>query len=302
MSNTEQSPVVWTPDQDTLTRSRMGQFKAWLEQQGFGPFDDYHALHQWSITELDTFWQKVWDYCGLVCETPAKQVFGNREMPGAEWFPGMKLNFAANLLRLADGDHADREAVVAYCETRPALRKTYAELKADAGALEAFLRSKGIAKGDRVAGVVTNGYEALVGMLAATSLGAIWSSASPDFGIGAINDRFGQIEPSALIVVNGYGYGGKVFARQDDFAELIAGLPSLKVVVSIAQLPDEAPIPGELVTTWDEALKAGEGEAPSFTPVDPDHPVYILYSSAPPANPSASCTVLPACWLTTPRN
>lgn len=285
MSNTEQSPVVWTPDQDTLTRSRMGQFKAWLEQQGFGPFDDYHALHQWSITELDTFWQKVWDYCGLVCETPAKRVLGNREMPGAEWFPGMKLNFAANLLRLADGDHADREAVVAYCETRPAQRKTYAELKADAGALEAFLRSKGITKGDRVAGVVTNGYEALVGMLAATSLGAIWSSASPDFGIGAINDRFGQIEPSALIVVNGYGYGGKVFARQDDFAELIAGLPSLKVVVSIAQLPDEAPIPGELVTTWDDALKVGEGQAPSFTPVDPDHPVYILYSSGTTGKP-----------------
>src|SRR5690554_7567518 len=96
-------------------------------------------------------------------------------MPGAEWFPGMKLNFAANLLRLSDGDHADKEAVVAYCETRPVLRKTYAELKADTGALEAFLRSKGIQKGDRVAGVVTNGYEALVGMLAATSLGAIWS-------------------------------------------------------------------------------------------------------------------------------
>src|SRR5690606_41221097 len=125
MSNTEQSQVVWTPTEATLTQSRMGQFKTWLEQQGFGPFADYHALHQWSITELDTFWQKVWDYCGLVCEVPAKRVLGHREMPGAEWFPGMKLNFAANLLRLADGDHADKEAVAAYCETRPALRKTY---------------------------------------------------------------------------------------------------------------------------------------------------------------------------------
>src|SRR5690554_6396056 len=285
MSNTEQSPVVWTPDQDTLTDSRMGQFKIWLEQQGFGPFAGYHARHQWSITELETFWQKVWDYCGLVCETPDKRVLGNREMPGAEWFPGMKLNFAANLMRLADGDHAEKEAMVAYCETRPVLRTTYAKLRAYTGALEAFLRSKGIQKGDRVAGVVTNGYEALVGMLAATSLGAIWSSASPDFGIGAINDRFGQIEPSALFVVNGYGYGGKMFARQDDFAELIAGLPSLKTVVSIAQLPAEAPIPGELVNTWDDALKAGEGQAPSFTPVDPDHPVYILYSSGTTGKP-----------------
>ncbi len=110
MSNEEQSPVVWSPSEDTLANSRMGQFKAWLEQQGFGPFADYHALHQWSIDELETFWQKVWDYCGLVCDTPAERVLGKREMPGAEWFPGMKLNFAANLLRLADGEHADREA------------------------------------------------------------------------------------------------------------------------------------------------------------------------------------------------
>jgi len=122
-------------------------------------------------------------------------------------------------------------------------------------------------------------------MVAATSLGAIWSSASPDFGVGAILDRFSQIEPTALIAVNGYGYGGKVFARQDDFAELIAGLPSLKCVVSVAQLPDQAPIAGELVTTWENALAAGEGTAPSFTPLPPDHPVYILYSSGTTGQP-----------------
>ena len=285
MNTTEQSPIVWTPSEHTIRHSRMGQFKAWLEQQGFGPFADYHALHQWSITELDTFWQKVWDHCGLVCDTPADAVLGKREMPGAEWFPGMTLNFAENLLRQAEGEQADSEAVVAVCETRPTLRKTYAELKADVGALEAFLRGKGIAKDDRVAGVVTNGYEALVGMLAATSMGAVWSSASPDFGVGAIQDRFGQIEPAALVVVNGYGYGGKTFARQQDFAELIASLPSLKTVVSIPQLPEEPPIAGDRVTTWDLALTAGAGQAPSFTPVGPDQPVYILYSSGTTGQP-----------------
>lgn len=285
MSVTEQSPIVWSPSEDVLTSTRMGRFKAWLEGHGYGPFADYHALHQWSVEDLETFWAKVWDYCGLVCDTPATKVLGKRDMPGAEWFPGMKLNFAANLLRLAEGDHASQEAVVAYCETRPVLRRTYGELKSDVGALEAFLRSKGIKKGDRVAGVVTNGYEALAGMLAATSLGAIWSSASPDFGVGAILDRFGQIEPSALIVVNGYGYGGKVLARQDDFVELIAGLPTLNCVVSVQQLPDAAPIFGDLVTTWDQAIAFGAGQAPSFTPVDPDHPVYILYSSGTTGKP-----------------
>jgi acetoacetyl-CoA synthetase len=262
----------------------MGRFRTWLEDQDYGPFADYHALHQWSIDNLETFWNSVWNYCGLVWDTPATSVLGKRDMPGAEWFPGMKMNFAANLLRLAD-DHGEREAVVSYCETRPVLRRTYAELKSDAGALEAFLRSKGIKQGDRIAGVVTNGYEALVGMLATTSLGAIWSSASPDFGVGAILDRFGQIEPAALIVVNGYGYGGKVFARQNDFAGLVEGLPTVKTVVSVQQLPGEAPIPGNLVTTWDDALAFGEGQTLSYTPLPPDHPVYILYSSGTTGKP-----------------
>jgi acetoacetyl-CoA synthetase len=263
----------------------MGRFQHWLEQQGLGPFADYHALHQWSIDHLETFWQKIWDFCGLVCDTPADRVLGKRAMPGAEWFPGMKLNFAANQLRLADGDHAQREAVVAYCETRPVLRRTYAQLKADTGALEAFLREQGIKQGDRVAGVVTNGYEAIVGMLAATSLGAIWSSASPDFGVGAILDRFGQIEPAALIVVNGYGYGGKVFPRQKDFAELIEGLPTLRCVVSVEQLPGEPAIAGDKITHWDDALAQGKGNAPSFTPLPPNHPVYILFSSGTTGKP-----------------
>lgn len=285
MSTKEQSPVVWTPSQETLEQSRMARFQASLEQQGYGPFADYHALHRWSIEHLDTFWQQVWDWCGLVCDTPADKVLGRRDMPGAQWFPGMKLNFAANLLRMAEGDHVDSEAVVAHCETRPVLRRSYRQLKGDVGALEAFLRSQGVQQGDRVAGIVTNGYEAIVGMLASTSMGAIWSSASPDFGVGAIHDRFGQIEPAALITVNGYGYGGKVFPRQTEFAELVAQLPSLKCVVSIPQLPDEEPLTGDKVTTWDEALASGEGQAPSFTPLPPDHPVYILYSSGTTGKP-----------------
>ena len=285
MSNTEQSSVVWSPSKETLTHSQMGRFKSWLEQQGFGPFSDYHQLHQWSIDQLEPFWQCVWNYCGLVSETPAQRVLGDRQMPGAQWFPGMRLNFAANLLRQADDAQADQEAIVAYCETRPVLRRTYRELKADVGALEAFLRQQGIDQGDRVAGVVTNGYEAMVGMLAATSIGAIWSSASPDFGVGAILDRFSQIEPTALIAVNGYGYGGKVFPRQDAFAELINGLPSLRCVVSVEQLPGERQIPGVKVTDWNNALLQGAGQEPSFTPLPPDHPVYILYSSGTTGKP-----------------
>jgi acetoacetyl-CoA synthetase len=287
MGTEQQAPAVWTPSAETVRDSLMGRYIDWLNERGHGPFtqDDYHALHRWSITELETFWQSVWDFCELRCHTPAERVLSDRRMPGAKWFPGMTLNFAANLLRAAEGEHADSEAVVALCETRDVLRRSYAELRADVGALEAFLRARGIEAGDRVAGVVTNGYEALVGMLAATSMGAVWSSASPDFGIGAVLDRFGQIEPAALIVVNGYGYGGKVFPRQQDFAELIAGLASLRCVISVPQLPDQPPVAGPLVTPWKDALAEGAGTAPSFTSLPPDHPVYILYSSGTTGKP-----------------
>ncbi len=281
----ESAPVLWSPSDDILKNCRMAKFQQWLEAQGHGPFSDYHQLHQWSVDNLETFWQAVWDFCGLVADTPAERVLGSRAMPSAEWFPGMKLNFAGNLLRLAETDQADQEAVVARCETREVLRRSYRELKADVGALEAFLGSQGIVRGDRVAGIVTNGYEALVGMLATTSLGAVWSSASPDFGVGAILDRFGQIEPAALIAVNGYGYGGKVFTRQEDFAEVVSGLPTLKTVVSVAQLPDQPHLGGDLVTPWEDALAGSAGQAPSYTPLPADQPVYILYSSGTTGKP-----------------
>ncbi|MEX0731490.1 MAG: acetoacetate--CoA ligase [Aquisalimonadaceae bacterium] len=285
MTGEQDAPVVWTPDTTALRHSRMADYMRWLAERGHGPFADYHALHAWSVSELETFWQTVWEYCGLRHDAPPERILSGHAMPGARWFPGMKVNFAANLLRAAEGEDADQEAVVAVCETRDVLRRSYRELRADAGALEAFLRARGIATGDRVAGIVTNGYEALVGMLAASSLGAVWSSASPDFGVEAILDRFSQIAPTALITVNGYGYGGKTFSRQTDFAGLVNRLESLRCVVSIRQLPDQAHLHGELVTPWDDALAEGAGQAPSFTPLPPDHPVYILYSSGTTGKP-----------------
>ena len=195
------NPVVWQPGKYLSEKCKLAQFRRYLATTGYGPFYDYQSLHHWSVSEPQAFWRAVWDFCGLTSVEPASVVLGNNTMPGAQWFPDMTLNFARNLLRLTEGEQANNEAVVAYCETRPVLRRTYAQLKADVGALEAYFKSQGVVKGDRVAAIVTNGYEALVAMLATTSMGAIFSSASPDFGVGAILDRFSQIEPAMLVVL-----------------------------------------------------------------------------------------------------
>ncbi len=282
---TDSNPVLWKPGKEQQERSQMARYQRWLEQQGAGPFPDYAALHAWSVNELEAFWRSVWDYAGLHAETPPARMLEGMEMPGARWLPGARLNFARNLLKHAlDGD-AEREAVVAYAEGRPTLRRSYRELLEDVGALESFLRSVGLEAGDRVAGLVCNSYETLVAMLATTSLGAVWSSASPDFGTEATLDRFGQIEPKVLIAVNGYGYGGKTFERREQIELLSSRLPGLAHTVVIPHLA-ESPLPeGQAFTSWDAALETGRGEAPSFTPLPADHPVYILYSSGTTGKP-----------------
>ncbi|MCC5859166.1 MAG: acetoacetate--CoA ligase [Ectothiorhodospiraceae bacterium] len=282
---TDNSPVLWKPGKRELEDSRLAHYLRWLEKQGHGPFADYHALHAWSINDLEQFWQTVWDYCDLQADTPPRAMLGERDMPGARWLPGARLNFARNLLRPVLEGEPDREAVVAYAEGRPTVRRSRAQLLADVGALEAYLRSRGVEPGDRVAGLVSNNYEALVAMLATTSLGAVWSSASPDFGTRATLDRFGQIEPKILIAVNGYGYGGKRFQRHAQVLELTEQLPGLAQTIVIRQL-DEAPMPeGGKLISWDEALDRGQGAQPSFTPLPADHPVYILYSSGTTGKP-----------------
>ncbi|WMC11607.1 acetoacetate--CoA ligase [Oceanimonas pelagia] len=282
MTNNE---VLWTPTPALREHSHMARYINWLESRGLGGFAGYDALHAWSVREPEAFWQSVWDFCGLHCHTPASRVLGRRDMPGAEWFPGMRMNFAANLLRHGTGPLADHDAVVCHGESGAPARYSFARLYRDVGALEAWLRAQGVQSGDRVAGVVTHGYEALVAMLAATSMGAVWSSASPDFGAEAIIDRFGQISPSVLVLVNGYRYGGRDYDRREEFARVVQGLPGLRAVLSVPVLPGLGEQAGPAVTCWSRALAEGRGQAPSFTPLPADHPVYILFSSGTTGKP-----------------
>ncbi len=272
-------PVVRAPSDDEIEHTRMAQYRRWLEQRGHGPFRDYQALHRWSVESLETFWESVWEYTGVVAHTPYENVLARREMPGAEWFPGARLNFAENLLREAIHGDADKVAITAVSETRQRTQLTYGELLAAVAALQAFLADQGVGRGDRVAAIVGNTPEAIIGMLATTGLGAIWSSASPDFGVNGIHDRFGQIEPTVLITMNGYGYGGKTFSRLEEVEALRQRMPSVRRVVMTAALPD-ATLPGsEAIVSWDAALAQGRGRDPVFEPLPFDHPIYILYSS-----------------------
>lgn len=251
----------------------------WLEEQGHGPFADYAALHAWSVAHLDDFWASIWRYTGVLADAPYSSVLGRRTMPGAQWFPGSKLNFAKNLLREALQGDPDKVAIRAYSDARSVRQLTYGELLARVSAFQKFLIDTGVEQGDRVAAVIGHGPEAIIAMLATTSLGAIWSSASPDFGVNGIFDRFGQIGPKVLIAVNGYVYGDRTFSRIEEAVALKEKMPSLQKVVVVEQL-DTVSLPSDdAYIGWDAAMAAGEGHTVTFAAVPFDHPVFILYSS-----------------------
>jgi len=271
------STIVHQPGSRALTRSNMARYRDWLQASGVPSLPDYAALHAWSVADIERFWRSIWEYTGLISAGAPGPVLESRGLPGARWFPEARLNFAENLLRHALGDDAQRPALHARSETRPDLTLSRHELVAQVAALAAWMRARGIQPGDRIAAVVANTPEAIIGMLAAASIGAVWSSASPDFGTAGILDRFGQIEPTLLICVNGYGYGGKVFDRTAQALELRRSIPSVQQVLMVRNVADiELP---EDVTDWQIALDEHAGADLQCAPLPFDHPLYILYSS-----------------------
>jgi acetoacetyl-CoA synthetase len=262
---------------------------------------DYEALYRWSVADPAAFWNEVWDFCGVVGEREQTVVDDVTRMPGARWFPGARLNFAENLLRFED----DREALVAYGEwggpngQRRAL--TYRELRAKVARAQRALQRWGVESGDRVAGFLPNLPETVIAMLATASLGAVWSSCSPDFGVKGVLDRFGQIAPKVLIAADGYYWAGKRIDSRERIGGILAELPSVEKVVIVPFL-EEAPevrfleSPGKDVVLFEAFLEAGHEEGPTALVDEPDfprfhfnHPLYILYSSG--------TTGLPKCMV-----
>ena len=246
------SQPLWIPSEDTIRNANMTRFMERVNQQTGKSFADYADLYQWSIENIEQFWQLIWDESGVLHSQSFDTVLEERTMPGARWFTGARLNFARNLLRYQD----EHTAILAYGEAREPLRLSYNDLFTQVAACAAGLKKLGVGKGDRVAGMLPNAPEAIIAMLAATSLGAIWSSCSPDFGTQGVYDRFGQIEPRILITVSRYRYHGKIFDCKDKVRELLERIPQIEKTVIIDYLSTGVELRPDREMNWSELLKS----------------------------------------------
>ena len=273
------SRPLWTPGSARTDAATLTRFTTFLSARVGRSFADYQALHHYSVTERGEFWSAVWDFCGVIGDKGARTVVHADHMPGAQFFPDARLNFAENLLRRHDAG----VAIIAVDETGVERTLTWAELGDQVAACARVFADAGVVAGDRVAGVMANVPEAVVAALAAASMGAVWSSCSPDFGVQGILDRFGQIEPTVLVAVTGYHYGGKYHDCRQKVSDVAAKLPTVARTLWAADLGDSEDLatsglrnPG---TSGPAFAKATAGKLRHFARVPFNHPLYVLYSS-----------------------
>ncbi len=265
--------VLWTPPPGRVSASNIIRYQRWLATEKNVPTDDFDSLWCWSISDLDKFWLSIWEYFDVIASAPPQTVLADPRMPGARWFPGTRLNWAENLLR-----HVDEPgpAIISVNETGTTGELSRAELVAQVANLAAHFREIGVRSGDRVAAVLPNIAPTVVAVLAAASIGAVWSCCAPDFGVKGLVDRFAQIEPTVLIGVDGYQFNGKRIDRRDVFSALLEQLPTVRHTIMVRNLGLEGRLPPEVADYAD--LVVGDA-APQYEQVPFDHPLWILYSS-----------------------
>ena len=268
----QQPAILWSPPADVRERSRIGAYLSWLERERGLPFDDYDALLAWSIDNLDAFWSSIWRFFEVSSGDPGPALV-DAHMPGARWFPDARLNWAEHCLRLT-GRGDDDVVLVARSQTRDRIAMTARELRDEVARVRNGLARLGVGPGDRVAAYLPNVPEAVIGLLATTSLGAVWSSCAPEFGTRSVVDRWSQIEPRVLLTIDGYRYGEREVDRTDEVAAIRRALPSLTATVALDYL-GAGSVPDAI--GWEE-LRAEPGEL-AFAQVAFDHPLFVLYSS-----------------------
>ena len=279
MSKVRESELLWTPSPERIENALITRYTRWLEQERGLKFANYGELWKWSVTDLEGFWGSLWKYFKIDASQPYERVLGSRKMPGADWFPGARLNFAQHILR---NERPGAEALLHLSERLPLAELSWTELAGKVRILATELRRLGVKPGDRVAAYLPNIPEAVIAMLATTSIGAIWSSCGPDFGPRGVLDRFTQLAPKVLFCVDGYQYAGKPFDRRPDVREFLKQLPSLERLVYLPYLDreDRQPLSDNTVF-WDDLLNRAPVAASEFKfeQVPFKHPVWILFSS-----------------------
>lgn len=264
-------------------------YQNWLREQRGLSFDSYETLWRWSVTDLDAFWQTIWDCYGVYSPTPHTAALADNRMPGARWFPGAQVNYVQQVLRHAPMAHAAGfPAIVSQNERslaagEPARELSWPELQRQVASLALHLQSQGVRQGDRVVAYLPNIPEAMVAFLAAASIGAVWSLCAPDMGTAAVLDRFRQIEPKVLIACDGVTYGGRDSDRRGVVAEICAALPTVLhlIVQTHLGLPDVAVRSGVSVRPWEQTIARDDAQTVAFKPlsVSFDHPLWVVYSS-----------------------
>lgn len=277
-SDSTEPEILWQPDEETVRNARITAFAERAAQEHGVAVEGYEDLWRWSTTDLRAFWGTVAEHLGVRFHEAPSEVLASEDMPGATWFPGSTLNYAEHALHPAEGGADDDLAIVAIREDGRREQRTYGELRADVARARAGLEALGVGRGDRVVALAPNCVETLVAFLGAASLGATWSSCSPDFGARAVVDRFAQIEPSVLVVVDGYLYNGKSYDIRTTVAELRGQLPTLRATVGIDYVTEGAWAEHDDVVGWASFTDHADA-ALVFDPVPFDHPLWILYSS-----------------------
>jgi acetoacetyl-CoA synthetase len=275
--------VLWQPTPAQADATRLAAYQRWLAQERGLRLPDYAALWQWSVDDIETFWQTIWDFFDVQADGSRQPVLASRTMPGAEWYPNARLNYAEHVFRHAD---PNAPALIARGENTPTREVSWAELQRDTGALAARMRQWGIVAGDRVASYLPNRVETVVAFLACASIGAIWSSCAPDMGAGVVLDRLRQISPKLLLATDSTSYNGKTQDRAAVVDELLRELPSVKAVVHIdGPLAAQRPVAWRDRTAWSAAIEA-TAEL-TFTRLPFSHPLWIVYSSGTTGMPKA---------------
>ncbi len=268
---------IWRPSTERAQNSNITRFIDFVNGRHGSTFTGYDELYRWSIDELSSFWADMWEFCGVIASRPYHEVVDDSaKMPGARWFSGARLNFAENLLRYRD----ERTAIIFKGEDSETVKLSYGELFNRVARLSRSMRGAGVGAGDRVAGFMPNLPETVIAMLASVSLGAVWTSCSPDFGIRGVLDRFSQIEPKLLFTADGYRYGGRKYDSLERVRQIVEAIPAIERVIVVPYLNENLRV-GNIprAIRLDEFLAGGESTEMKFVQLPAGHPLYVMYSS-----------------------